>query len=468
MAAAIWNANFSAGLLGRVAQAILAYERFRLGSDMPSRMIPRLTFQAWAKQMPDRRTEFDWLSRDPAEVDKYVADPLCGWDASVSMWSDVFRFVFFGADDRNFESVRKDLPFNLVGGEKDPATDGGKAVHDLAERMARMGFSRVTTRVYAGNPPRIAQRVESKHHHRGFRRLGRQRRGTVDRRARSSDIRPARLLKPRQRNFRRCEMPEAPPPEAPLKGVRVIELARILAGPWAGQLLADLGADVIKVENPDGGDDTRKWGPPFVMGKDGENLSAAYYHSCNRGKRSVAIDFSTPEGADTVRKLVATADVLIENFKLGGLKKYGLDYDSLSKINPRLVYCSITGFGQDGPYAPRAGYDFIIQAMSGMMSITGAAGGEPQKAGVAISDIFTGLYSVIAIQAALAPRRKDRRRPVHRHGAVRFADLGARQPEPQLSRLRRAAGADGQRPYEHRALRGAAGQGRPHHPGGRQ
>jgi crotonobetainyl-CoA:carnitine CoA-transferase CaiB-like acyl-CoA transferase len=189
--------------------------------------------------------------------------------------------------------------------------------------------------------------------------------------------------------------------EPPLKGVRVVELARILAGPWAGQLLADLGADVIKVESPDGGDDTRKWGPPFVMGKHGENLSAAYYHSCNRGKRSIAIDFSTPEGAETVRRLVATSDVLIENFKLGGLKKYGLDYDSLRKINPRLVYCSITGFGQDGPYAPRAGYDFIIQAMAGMMSITGEVGREPQKAGVAISDIFTGLYSVIAIQAAL-------------------------------------------------------------------
>ncbi|MEI9407809.1 CaiB/BaiF CoA-transferase family protein [Mesorhizobium salmacidum] len=189
--------------------------------------------------------------------------------------------------------------------------------------------------------------------------------------------------------------------EPPLKGVRVVELARILAGPWAGQLLADLGADVIKVESPDGGDDTRKWGPPFVIGHDGENLSAAYYHSCNRGKRSIAIDFSTPDGAETVRRLVATADVLIENFKLGGLKKYGLDHDSLKKINPRLVYCSITGFGQDGPYAPRAGYDFIIQAMAGMMSITGEAGREPQKAGVAISDIFTGLYSVIAIQAAL-------------------------------------------------------------------
>lgn len=187
----------------------------------------------------------------------------------------------------------------------------------------------------------------------------------------------------------------------PLHGIRVIELARILAGPWAGQLLADLGADVIKVENPDGGDDTRKWGPPFVTGHDGENLSAAYYHSCNRGKRSIALDFSTPEGAEIVRKLVAGADVLIENFKLGGLKKYGLDYESLKKINPKLVYCSITGFGQDGPYAPRAGYDFIVQGMSGLMSITGPAGGEPQKVGVAVTDIFTGLYSVIAIQAAL-------------------------------------------------------------------
>ncbi|WP_157015948.1 CaiB/BaiF CoA transferase family protein [Mesorhizobium xinjiangense] len=189
--------------------------------------------------------------------------------------------------------------------------------------------------------------------------------------------------------------------QPPLKGVRVIELARILAGPWAGQLLADLGADVIKIENPNGGDDTRKWGPPFLMSQDGENLSAAYYHSTNRGKRSVAIDFSTAEGAETVRRLIATADVLIENFKLGGLKKYGLDYESLQKINPRLVYCSITGFGQTGPYAPRPGYDFIIQGMSGMMSITGEPGREPQKAGVAISDIFTGLYSVIAIQAAL-------------------------------------------------------------------
>ncbi len=187
----------------------------------------------------------------------------------------------------------------------------------------------------------------------------------------------------------------------PLAGIRVIELARILAGPWAGQVLADLGADVIKVENPDGGDDTRKWGPPFVRAKDGTNLSAAYYHSTNRGKRSIAIDFTTPDGAEALRKLIAGADVLIENFKVGGLKKYGFDYDSVKALNPRLVYCSITGFGQTGPYAPRAGYDFIIQGMSGMMSITGEPGREPQKAGVAISDIFTGLYSVIAIQAAL-------------------------------------------------------------------
>ncbi|NMG39545.1 CoA transferase [Chelativorans sp. ZYF759] len=194
--------------------------------------------------------------------------------------------------------------------------------------------------------------------------------------------------------------------QPPLAGIRVIELARILAGPWAGQVLADLGADVVKVENPDGGDDTRKWGPPFIMGHDGENLSAAYYHSTNRGKRSVAIDFSQPEGADTLRRLIATADVLIENFKSGGLKKYGLDYESLKSINPRLVYCSITGFGQSGPYAARAGYDFIIQGIGGLMSITGEAGREPQKVGVAVSDIFTGLYAVIAIQAALRHAEK--------------------------------------------------------------
>ncbi|AOF92165.1 CaiB/BaiF CoA-transferase family protein [Sinorhizobium sp. RAC02] len=187
----------------------------------------------------------------------------------------------------------------------------------------------------------------------------------------------------------------------PLAGIRVIELARVLAGPWAGQMLADLGADVIKIENPDGGDDTRAWGPPFVMGKDGANLSAAYYHSTNRGKRSIAVDLKTEEGRDTVHRLIATADVVIENFKVGGLVKYGLDYQSLAQKHPKLIYCSITGFGQDGPYAARAGYDYIVQGMSGFMSVTGAPDGEPMKAGVAIADIFTGIYAVTAIQAAL-------------------------------------------------------------------
>ncbi len=187
----------------------------------------------------------------------------------------------------------------------------------------------------------------------------------------------------------------------PLAGIRVLELARVLAGPWAGQMLADMGADVIKVENPDGGDDTRAWGPPFVESVNGENLSAAYYHSTNRGKRSIAVDLKTEEGQEIVRRLAATSDVVIENFKLGGLVKYGLDYESLKKVHPKLIYCSITGFGQDGPYAALAGYDYIVQGMSGFMSITGEPDGEPMKAGVAIADIFTGIYAVTAIQGAL-------------------------------------------------------------------
>jgi crotonobetainyl-CoA:carnitine CoA-transferase CaiB-like acyl-CoA transferase len=191
---------------------------------------------------------------------------------------------------------------------------------------------------------------------------------------------------------------------APLEGLKVLELARILAGPWAGQTLADLGADVIKVESPNG-DDTRTWGPPFLTGTDGEPSDAAYYHACNRGKRSITADFTTPEGQALVRRLAQGADILIENFKVGGLVKYGLDYDSLREINPRLIYCSITGFGQDGPYAHRAGYDFMIQGTGGLMDLTGAADGEPQKVGVAIADIFTGVYGVIGILAAL--RRRD-------------------------------------------------------------
>lgn len=193
--------------------------------------------------------------------------------------------------------------------------------------------------------------------------------------------------------------------EAPLKGIRVLELARILAGPWIGQTLADLGADVIKVESP-AGDDTRTWGPPFVAGEDGEKLDAAYFHACNRGKRSVVLDFTTEEGQEAVRRLAAQSDVLLENFKVGGLTKYGLDYESLKKINPRLIYCSVTGFGQDGPYAHRAGYDYIVQGMSGIMDLTGEPDREPQKIGVAFADIFTGLYGVIAVQAALAQRER--------------------------------------------------------------
>ncbi|MCE6075426.1 CaiB/BaiF CoA transferase family protein [Agrobacterium vitis] len=188
---------------------------------------------------------------------------------------------------------------------------------------------------------------------------------------------------------------------APLSGLKVIELARILAGPWIGQTLADLGADVIKVESPQG-DDTRSWGPPFI--DDGVEKAAAYFHACNRGKRSITADFTRAEDIQTLRDLIASADVVIENFKVGGLAKYGLDYDSLKDLNPKLVYCSVTGFGQDGPYAQRAGYDFMIQGMSGIMDLTGEPDGAPQKIGVAFADIFTGLYGVIAIQAALAQR----------------------------------------------------------------
>ncbi|UWQ28201.1 CaiB/BaiF CoA-transferase family protein [Leisingera sp. M523] len=187
----------------------------------------------------------------------------------------------------------------------------------------------------------------------------------------------------------------------PLAGLKVVELARILAGPWIGQSLADLGAEVVKVESPDG-DDTRKWGPPFIE-RDGDK-TAAYFYAANRGKDCVIADFRTEEGKQTVLDLIRDADILIENFKVGGLKKYGLDYDSLAQINPRLIYCSVTGFGQDGPYAKRAGYDFLLQGMSGLMSITGAQDGQPQKVGVAITDIVTGLYGTIGILAAVEQR----------------------------------------------------------------
>jgi len=205
---------------------------------------------------------------------------------------------------------------------------------------------------------------------------------------------------------------------APLTGLRVLDLSRVLAGPWAGQMLADLGADVVKVERPGAGDDTRSWGPPYLKHANGEPTDVAAYFLCaNRNKRSLTVDMARPEGQDLVRRLAAHSDVLIENFKVGGLKQYGLDYDSLAAANPRLIYCSITGFGQTGPYAPRAGYDFLVQGMGGLMSVTGppdnAADGEPgagpQKVGVALADVMTGLHAAIGVLAALAEREKSGR-----------------------------------------------------------
>ena len=201
----------------------------------------------------------------------------------------------------------------------------------------------------------------------------------------------------------------APTPTGPLAGVRVLDLSRVLAGPWATQMLADLGAEVIKIERPGAGDDTRAWGPPFTTRTDGTPGDAAYFLCANRGKKSVTLDIAQPEGAEIARRLAETCDVVVENFKTGGLKKYGLDFASLSAINPRLVYCSITGFGQDGPYASRAGYDYMIQAMGGLMSVTGqpdgSPGAEPMKVGVAVTDLFTGMYASNAILAALLHAR---------------------------------------------------------------
>jgi len=191
----------------------------------------------------------------------------------------------------------------------------------------------------------------------------------------------------------------------PLAGFRVLDLSRILAGPWASQMLADLGAEVIKIERPGQGDDTRGWGPPYMPDESGNATSeAAYFHGANRGKLSVCIDISSKQGQQLIRQLAEQCDVLIENFKVGGLQKYGLDYASLKAINPTLIYCSITGFGQTGPYRERAGYDFMIQAMGGLMSVTGEREGEPMKVGVALSDVMTGLYAANAIQAALIHR----------------------------------------------------------------
>lgn len=196
-------------------------------------------------------------------------------------------------------------------------------------------------------------------------------------------------------------MHEETNPKAALAGVRVLDLSRVLAGPWATQILGDLGAEVIKIERPGAGDDTRSWGPPFLKSADGAQGDAAYYLAANRNKRSVTIDFSKPEGAALVRRLAPQCQIVVENFKTGGLAKYGLDYASLAKINPAIVYCSITGFGHSGPYAKRPGYDYIIQAMGGLMSLTGEPEGEPMKSAVAVADLFTGMYAATAVLAAL-------------------------------------------------------------------
>ena len=200
----------------------------------------------------------------------------------------------------------------------------------------------------------------------------------------------------------------------PLAGLKVLDMSRILAGPWAGQLLADLGADVIKIERPKCGDDTRSWGPPYLKDRDGKDTEdAAYFFCANRGKKSVTVDITCPEGQEIIRKLARQSDVLIENYKVGGLANYGLDYHSLSKINPKLIYCSITGFGQTGPYANLPGYDFLIQGMGGLMSVTGEPDDPkketsgPTKVGVAVTDLFTGLYASNAIQAALIERQNS-------------------------------------------------------------
>ena len=193
-----------------------------------------------------------------------------------------------------------------------------------------------------------------------------------------------------------------------LDGLRVLDLSRVLAGPWATQIFADMGAEVLKVERPGEGDDTRSWGPPWLKDRDGNDTTdSAYYLCANRGKKSITLDITTPEGQRRVRELAMESDVLVENYKVGGLAKYGLDYTSLSALNPRLVYCSITGFGQTGPYAQRAGYDFLIQGMGGLMSLTGTKDGEPLKVGVALADIMTGLYATIGVQAALLERERS-------------------------------------------------------------
>lgn len=222
-------------------------------------------------------------------------------------------------------------------------------------------------------------------------------------------------MKPETQTPQTVSLPsDASAPRGALSHLRVLDLSRVLAGPWCTQNLADMGADVIKIEKPGAGDDTRHWGPPFFTTEEGERTNqACYFAACNRNKRSVTVDMATPEGQELIRQLAAQSDVLVENFKTGGLKRYGLDYESLKQVNPRLIYCSVTGFGQTGPYSPRAGYDLLVQAMSGLMSITGRSdddvGGGPMRVGVAVIDLFTGMYATTAILSALEARHQTGR-----------------------------------------------------------
>ena len=244
---------------------------------------------------------------------------------------------------------------------------------------------------------------------------------------------------------------------APLAGLRVVELARVLAGPWAGQLLADLGADVVKVESL-AGDDTRQWGPPFVENSDGTR-DAAYFHSCNRGKRSIAVDFATGEGREIVRRLASRADVLIENFRVRGLRQYRLDYQALQAVNPRLVYCSVTGFGQTGPYAELPGYDFLIQAMGGIMDLTGDPGASRRRS-ASPSPTSSPASTRWSPSRRRFRARADGARAVDRHGALRRPGRGVGQPGAELSRLGPRPHPPRQCPPEHRPLPGLRGERR--------
>ena len=412
-------------------------------------MLPQADLPGLGQAVPNHRTLFDWLSRDPAEVDKYIADPLCGWDASVSMWQDLFGLFSPAPTTAISAPVRKDLPLFCAAAKKTRRPTAARPCVTWRTHAARWLFESG----FKGLPRNPARKLER----------GQSRQVIDDFLAWAERVTDGKMTEQRRRltrSHRDCSGTGSPPVSSigdangypPLHGIRVIELARILAGPWAGQLLADLGADVIKVESPDGGDDTRKWGPPFVTGHDGENLSAAYYHSCNRGKRSIAVDFSKPEGAETVRKLVASADVLIENFKLGGLKKYGLDYDSLKRdqsetgllldhrLRPGRPLCATRRLRF---HHPGHGRHDVDHRRAGPR----AAEGRRRHLRHFHRPLFGDRHP-----GGAAPRRE---RPARASPSTwRCSTRRSRCSATRTSTISspEIAGADGQRPYEHRAL----------------